>query len=120
MAIANNDHTYAQQISASLAVSCFVAITQLTTKETISTSLSVSVLFFSMALPLLVAMIFIKPNLKEKIWHIGFWVSHLLSMAGFTCIFFSFHWLYGILFIIFSILGLSLFGKFNGQNTAAN
>jgi len=105
----------AQIISGSLAASCFVALTQIVSRGNgeLPAALSYAVMFFAVAIPLLVAWSIVPFTDKDLLTRKGFvWLmllGWLAALAGLFCLFLSFGWLYATTFAISNAIALQIF-----------
>lgn len=105
-------------VSASLAASSFVALTQFLAinKNNMTDSIQVSIIAFAITLPILAALAIsplpTKKSEKFKDWFFGFIIlTWLISLVGIACIFLSFALSYMLLFLASSVIAVSVFAS---------
>jgi hypothetical protein len=109
-----------ETFSAALAGACFVALTQLVTREALTPTLQVSVALFSVAIPFLVIFAVVpvpkgpKTNMLNKLAELLFIASCLAGLLGITCLFLFVRPLFGCTFAASSIAAL-LFLSFRSR-----
>jgi len=112
-----------ETFSAALAGACFVALTQLVTREALTPTLQVSVALFSVAIPFLVMFAVIPvpkgPTLRSKdllhnLTELLFIGSSVAGLLGIACLFWFVQPLFGCAFALSSI-GVLLFVAFRSR-----
>jgi len=105
-----------ETFSAALAGACFVALTQLVTREALTPTLQVSVALFSVAIPFLVMFAVIpvpkgptlrSKDLLDKLTELLFIGSSVAGLLGIACLFWFVQPLFGCAFAVSSIGVLS-------------
>lgn len=107
-----------ETFSAALAGACFVALTQLVTRDALTPSLQASVALFSVAIPFLVMFAvvplpkgsFMKATVLDKLTELVFIGSSGAGLLGIACLFWFVRPLFGCAFFVSSIGALSLLG----------
>jgi hypothetical protein len=99
-----------RMISGTLAGSCFVALTQIITRDKLSSSLHYAVLCFAVAIPTLAAYILYPPTFERQrsagwplaycVFHLGYLAVVLTALLGLSLLFFSIGWSAVILFCL--------------------
>ena len=99
-----------QFVSGSIAAAGFVAVTQIVTRDNLSGSLKLAVLFFSVSIPTLGIFSFIEePHDKSSWYAIAFTSLNSLALVGLTALFWHFGWIYCLLFLGSSAASLFLY-----------
>jgi hypothetical protein len=108
-----------ETFSASLAGACFVALTQLLTRDTLAPALRTSAALFSIAIPFLVIFALLplpeepvrELNALDKLTWLLFASSSILGLLGIACLFWFVRPLFGCAFALssFSAYGFLLF-----------
>jgi hypothetical protein len=105
-------HSIASSALAGVAV---IAIVQLASVSSLSTSLLIAVLCFSISLPFLTATLFIiahlddRPSMSATSYYATLaFAGHGLSLTGIAALFFHFHYAAGVMFIITSVTAIAL------------
>jgi hypothetical protein len=108
-------------LSGTLAGASFVATTQIVTKTDVVGMLFIAVCCFSISLPFLVACFFRPPsswtpspdkaastplNWRYAGAFMAFIISIAICLIGIMCIFWNFHWILGILFLLSTLSGI--------------
>ena len=100
-----------ETFSASLAGACFVALTQLLTRDTLAPALRASVALFSIAIPFLVIFAvlpvpeeqFREQHALDKLTWLLFTASSILGLLGIACLFWFVRPLFGCAFALSSL-----------------
>ncbi len=102
-----------ETFSASLAGACFVALTQLLTREALAPTLRAAVALFSLAIPFLVIFAllpvpeerFRELDLEGKLTWLLFTGSSILGLSGIACLFWFVRPLFACTFTLASVFG---------------
>ena len=112
-----------ETFSAALAGACFVALTQLVTREILTPTLKLSVALFSVAIPFLVTFAVIpvpkgptlrSKDLLDKLTELLFIGSSVAGLLGIACLFWFVHPLFGCAFAV-SLTGALSFVAFRSR-----
>ena len=102
-----------ETFSAALAGACFVALTQLVTRQTLTPTLQVSVALFSIAIPFLVTFAVVPipkgpaKTFVDKLAELLYICSTVTALLGIACLFWFVRPLFGCAFVASSIGALS-------------
>jgi len=107
-----------QYVSGAIAASGFVAVTQLVTRDTLSDSLKLAILFFSVSTPTLGIFSFVEAPHDNGCWYpIAFTILNCLALAGLTAMFWHFGQRCGLLFLGASAASLCFFVRAHVRST---
>lgn len=107
-----------------LAGVCVICVSQILTLLTFDLALRISLGCFSVAVPLLTTVGLMNERLLdyssyddrcEKIVFIPMGIGGFLALIGLTSVFCHFHWLFGLLFIAATIVGVVAMFKLDGM-----